>query len=128
DCTYSIDSVERIKSYDLFRINAYSGSITVSNSLVNSQSQVHLLKIVYRCPHTYHIAHANLHINILDEKNSFNQTKKSFRFNQDNYLIIFETSLMKNRRKHLVDFELISNNNDGIRRKPDAKIIQVNIR
>ncbi|CAF3290402.1 unnamed protein product [Rotaria socialis] len=124
DCTYSIDSVERIKSYDLFRINAYSGSITVSNSLVNSQSQAHLLKIVYRCQHNYHIAHTNLHINILDEKNPFNQTQKSFRFSQDNYLIIFETSLMKNRPKHLVDFELISNNDDGIRRKPDAKIIR----
>ncbi|CAF4174661.1 unnamed protein product, partial [Rotaria sordida] len=69
DCIYSIDSVEKIKSYDLFRINTYTGSITVSNSLVNSQNHKHLLKIIYRCEHNYHIAHTNLHINILDEKN-----------------------------------------------------------
>lgn len=126
DCIYAINSVERIKSYDLFRINPNTGSIIVNNSLVNSPSQTHLLKIIYQCEHNYHVAHTNLHINILDEKNTFNQTKKSFRFSQDHYLVIFETSLIKNRSKNLMNFELISNNNDGIKLKPNAKILQGN--
>ncbi len=124
DCTYSIDTVERIKSKDLFRINPYSGSITVMNSLENSPSQTHLLTIIYRCEHSYHIAYTNLHINILDENNLSNQTTKSYRFSQENYLVIFESSLMKNRRKYLMNFELISNDEDGKRIKPDAKILQ----
>ncbi|CAF1009126.1 unnamed protein product, partial [Rotaria sordida] len=124
DCIYSIDSVEKIKSYDLFRINTYTGSITVSNSLVNSQNHKHLLKIIYRCEHNYHIAHTHLHINILDEKNSLNQTNKLFRFSQDNYLIIFETSLIKNRKKYLINFELINNNDHRIKIKSDAKILE----
>jgi hypothetical protein len=123
DCTYSIDSVERIKSNDLFRINPYTGSITVNNSLENSPIQNHLLTIIYRCEHNYQIAHTNLHINILDEKNLLNQTTKSFRFSQNKYLIIFQTSLIKNRRKYLMDFQLISND-DGKRIKPNAQILE----
>ena len=94
------------------------------NSLENSQSQTHLLTIIYRCEHNYHIAYTNLHINILDDKNLSNQTMKSYRFTQENYLIIFETSLMKGRRKYLMDFELISDDEDGKRIKPNARILQ----
>ena len=122
DCLYSIDTVERIKSKDLFRINQYTGSITVQNSLENSPSQTHLLTILYRCEHNSHIAYTNLHVNILDENNFHNQTKKLYRFTQENYLVIFETSLIPNQRKYLMNFQLI--NNEGIRIKPQAKIIQ----
>ncbi|CAF1436676.1 unnamed protein product, partial [Adineta ricciae] len=125
DCSYSIDTVERIKSKDLFRINPSSGSITVMNSLVNSASQTHLLTILYRCQHNYQIAHTNLHINILDERNLSNQTKKSYQFMQDNYLVIFETSLAANRRKYLMNFELINYDEEGINRIPsNAQILR----
>ncbi|CAF3595684.1 unnamed protein product [Adineta steineri] len=124
DCTYSIDTVEKIKSKDLFRIDSFSGSVTVINSLENSSSQTHLLTIIYRCQHNYHIAHTNLHIQILDEKNLLNKTTNSYRFSQENYLIIFETSLIKNRRKYLMNFELISNDDEEKRRIPNAKILQ----
>jgi hypothetical protein len=122
DCLYSIDSFERIKSKDLFRINPYTGSITVQNSLENTSSQIHRLTILYRCEHNSHIAYTNLHVNILDENNYLNQTKKSFRFTQDIYLVIFETSLIQNQRKSIMNFQLI--NDEGIRIKSQAKIIQ----
>ena len=129
DCVYSIDTVERIKSYDLFRINSSTGSITVMNSLVNCSSQRHLLTILYYCEHNYHIAYTNLHINILNEKSLLNQTMKLYRFTQDNYLIIFQTSLKK-MTKYLMKFELISNDDDDDMmtkektiRKPNAKIL-----
>lgn len=124
DCLYSIDTVERIKSKDLFRINSYTGSITVLNSMENSSSQTHLLTILYRCEHNSHIAYTNLHVNILDENNFVNQTKTSFRFTQETYLLIFETSLIQNQKKYLMNFQLI--NDEGLRIKPQAKIIQGN--
>ncbi|UJR27505.1 hypothetical protein I4U23_008789 [Adineta vaga] len=126
DCTYSINSVERIKSKDLFHINPSSGSITVMNSLENSPSQMHLLTILYRCQHNYEIANTNLHINILDERNLLNQTRKSFQFVQEHYLIIFETSLIQNRRKYLIDLELMSNENEDERKRiqSNAQILQ----
>ena len=96
------------------------------NSLENSPSQTHLLTIIYRCEHNYYIAHTNLHINILDEKNLVNQTNKSFRFIRKNYLIIFQTSLMKNKKKYLMDFQLISNDDEGKRIQPDAHILEGN--
>ncbi len=122
DCLYSIDTVERIKSKDLFRINPYTGSITVLNSFENSSSQTHLLTILYRCEHNSHIAYTYLHVNILDDNNLVNQTNKSFRFTREIYLVIFETSLIQNQRKYLMNFQLI--NDEGIRIKPQAKIIQ----
>lgn len=121
DCVYSIDSVERLKSKDLFRINPYTGSVSVLNSLETSSNPKHFLTILYRCEHQSHIAYTKLHINILDEKTLVNQTKKSFRFLQDNYLIIFPTTLIPNQKKSLVDFQLI--NDEGIIKLPQAKII-----
>jgi len=122
DCIYSIDRVERIKSRNLFHINSYTGSITVLNSLENSSSQRHFLTIIYHCKHNSYITSTNLYINILDEKNLFNQTNEFYRFTQENYLIIFESSLIKNQKKSLINFQLINNN--GIRIKPQAKILE----
>jgi hypothetical protein len=124
DCTYSIDAVERIKSTDLFRINPYSGSITVGRSLEDSVRQTHLLTILYRCEHNYHLAYTQLHVQILDEKNALNQTKKPNRFTQDNYLLIFETTLVKHRRKYLMDFYLTSHDEEATRIQSNAKILQ----
>ena len=124
DCTYSIDAVERIKSTDLFRINPYSGSITVGRSLEDSVRQTHLLTILYRCEHNYHLAYTQLHVQILDEKNALNQTKKAYRFTQDNYLVIFETTLVKHRRKYLMDFYLTSHDEEATRVPSNPKIVQ----
>ena len=66
-----------------------------------------------------------LHIQILDEKSSFNQTKKNYRFSQKNYLVMFETSLIKDRRRILMKFELINNDlEDKISIKSNARIIE----
>ena len=124
DCIYSIDAVERIKSTDLFRINPYSGSITVGRSLEDSVRQTHLLTILYRCEHNYHLAYTQLHVQILDEKNALNQTKKTFRFVQDNYLLIFESSLVKHRRKYLMHFDLTSSDDEATRLPANPKILQ----
>ena len=49
DCLYSIETVEQIKSKELFRIDPYSGAILVNQSLENVLGQKHLLIILYRC-------------------------------------------------------------------------------
>ena len=123
-CRYSIDAVERIKSKDLFRIHPSSGSVIVNQSLENSLRQTHLLTIVYRCEHNYQLASTQLHVQILDEKSNINQTKKSYRFTRENYLVLFETSLVQNRQKYLMDFQLISQDEENTRIKSDAKILQ----
>ena len=122
DCLYTIDSVERIKSKDLFRIDPYTGSITVLNSLETSSNAKHLLTILYRCEHQSLIAHTRLHINILDENNFVNHTTTTFRFARENYLVIFETSLIPNQRKSLLNLQLI--NDEGAHQQPRSKIIQ----
>ena len=88
----------------------------------SSSNPKHLLTIVYRCEHHSQIASTKLHVNILDEKNFHNQTKKSFRFTQENYLVIFETSLVPKQKKYLMNFLL--SNEEGMTIKPQAKIIQ----
>ncbi|CAF5205524.1 unnamed protein product, partial [Rotaria magnacalcarata] len=124
NCTYHIHSAERIKSKNLFRIDPNSGSITNIQPLGKSMSQKHLLTIIHRCESLSQIAYARLHINIVDEETPKNQTDYSYRFSQDNYLVIFETSLIKNQKKYLIDLELISNDHDEQRIKPDAQIIE----
>ena len=123
-CRYSIDAVERIKSKGLFRINPTSGSVIVNQSLENSLRQTHLLTIVYRCEHNYQLTSTQLHVQILDEKSTLNQTKKSYRFVRDNYLVLFETSLVPHRQKSLLDFQLLSQDEETTRTKSDAKILQ----
>ena len=106
NCTYAIHSVERIKSKDLFYINPHSGSVTTIQSLQKSITNKHLLTIIYHCPSLSQMTSTRLHINILDKDKS---SKDFYRFNQDNYLIIFETSFIKNQKKYLMNFELINN-------------------
>ena len=124
NCTYDIHSVERIKSKDFFHIHPYSGSVTIIQSLEKSISEKHLLTIIYHCQYPSDIAYTRLHINILNTEKSRNQTNNSYRFSRDNYLVIFETSLINNQKKYLIDLELVSNENYGNRIKPDAQIIE----
>ncbi|CAF3379747.1 unnamed protein product, partial [Rotaria sp. Silwood2] len=126
NCTYNIHSVERIQSKDLFRIDSYTGLITNIQSLEKSMNKKHLLTIIYHCKNISHIAYTRLHINILDKEKSKNQTNNSYRFSQDNYLVIFETSFINNQKKYLIDLELINNDYYGKRIKPDAQIIEGN--
>jgi hypothetical protein len=124
--TYDIHSVERIKSKDFFRIDSSSGSITIIQSLEKSISEKNVLTIIYRCQYTSQIAFTRLHINILDKESMRNQANNLYRFNQENYLVIFETSLISNQKKNLINLELKSNNNYGKRIKPEAQIIEGN--
>jgi hypothetical protein len=124
NCIYAIHSVERIKSKDFFYINPYSGSVTLTQSLQNSINKKHLLTIMYHCQSISQIAYARLHINILDKDKSRNSTNNSYRFSQKNYLVIFETSLINKQKKYLINLDLISNENEGRRIKPDAQIIE----
>ncbi|CAF0982632.1 unnamed protein product, partial [Rotaria sordida] len=125
NCTYNIHSVERIQSKDLFHIDSYSGTITNIQLLEKFMNKKHLLTIIYRCENISQIAYTRLHIKILDKEKSNNQINNSYRFTQDNYLVIFETSLINNQKKYLIDLELINNNDhDGKKIKPDAQIIE----
>jgi hypothetical protein len=124
NCTYNIHSVERIKSQNFFHIDPYSGSITIIQSLENSLNDKHLLTIIYYCQLNFHIVYTRLHINILDKKYLKNQINNSYRFSQENYLIIFETSLIKYQKKYLINLELINNDYQNKRIKPDAQIVE----
>ncbi|CAF4182374.1 unnamed protein product, partial [Rotaria sordida] len=125
NCTYNIHSVERIQSKDLFHIDSYSGTITNIQLLEKFMNKKHLLTIIYRCENISQIAYTRLHIKILDKEKSNNQINNSYRFTQDNYLVIFETSLINNQKKYLIDLELINNNeHKGKKIKPDAQIIE----
>ena len=123
DCLYSIDTVERIKSKDLFHINPYTGSVTVVQTLENSSTNKHLLTVIYRCESNLYVTSTNLHVNILDEKNLLNQTKPStIRFTQSMYLIIFESSLRENQQRKLLDLQLINDENEQI--QSNVQILQ----
>ncbi|CAF1202193.1 unnamed protein product, partial [Adineta steineri] len=124
NCTYNIHSVERIKSKDFFHIDSYSGSITIIQSLENSLSEKHLLTIIYQCQYSTQLAFTRLHINILDKDKLKFQTNHFYRFTRDNYLVIFESTLMNNQKRSLINLELINNKNYKDRIKPDAQIIQ----
>lgn len=126
NCTYKIHSVERIKSKNLFHIVPYSGLITNIQLLIHSLNRKHSLIITYHCEKLSRFASTRLHINLFDEEKLKNQTKNSYRFSQENYLIIFQTTLIHNQPKHLIDLELISNDHYGERKKPDAQIIEGN--
>jgi hypothetical protein len=126
NCTYDIHSVERIKSKEFFRIDSSSGSITIIQSLEKSISKKNLLTIIYRCEDISQLAFTRLHINILDKEKLRNEGNNFYRFSQENYLVIFETSLISNQKKYLIDLELRSENIYGKRIKPDAQIIEGN--
>jgi len=115
--------MERIKSQNFFHIDPYSGSITIIQSLEKSLNDKHLLTIIYYCQFNFHIAYTRLHINILDKKKLKNQINNLYRFSQENYLIIFETSLINHQKKYLINLELINNDYQDKRIKPDAQII-----
>ncbi len=124
NCTYNIHSIERIKSNEFFHINAYTGSITIIQSLEKSFYNKHLLNIIYYCQSISYITSTRLHINILDKK-SKNLQKNSYRFSQENYLIIFETSLISQEKRYLMNFELIEKNHYPVKRiQSDVQIIQ----
>jgi hypothetical protein len=124
NCTYNIHSIERIKSKNFFHINPYSGSITILQSLEKSINDKHLLTISYYCQYNSHIAYTRLHINILDKKRLRNRRNNLYRFSQENYLIIFETSLINQQKKYLINLELINNYYQDKRIRPDAQIIE----
>jgi hypothetical protein len=124
NCTYNIHSVERIKSKNFFHIDPYSGSISIIQSLEKSINVKHLLTIIYQCQYISYITSTRLHINILDKKKLKNQKNNLYRFSQENYLIIFETSLINHQKKYLINLELINNDYQEKKIKPDAQIIE----
>jgi hypothetical protein len=123
NCTYNIHSIERIRSKEFFHIDAHSGSITIIQSLEKSLYKKHLLNIIYYCSFNSYITSTRVHINILDKKSKDLQ-KNLHRFSQENYLIIFETSLVNQEKRDLISLELIDRNHPGKRFQPDAQIIQ----
>ncbi|UJR21665.1 hypothetical protein I4U23_024742 [Adineta vaga] len=124
NCTYKIHSVEKIKSKDFFRIHPLSGSIIIIQSLENSISEQHLLSIVYHCSSISYLTFTRFHINILDKERLKYQGNHFYRFSHDNYLVIFETSLIRNQKKYLLDLELVNNKNYAKRIRSDAQIIE----
>lgn len=122
-CIYQILSVERSHSQQFFHIDSHSGSITIGQSLSRSSSNKHLLNIIYQCPDIFHVASTRLHIDILENK-SLEQKKNTYRFNQENYLLVFETSFIQQEKKYLMDFWLINHEYPKERIRSDVQIIQ----
>jgi hypothetical protein len=124
DCLYKIHSVERIQSKDLFRIDPHSGSILIAHSLENSLDEKHLLSVIYHCANHSQLAHTRLHITLRKSETADNRSMELYRFAQEHYLVLFETSPSVNQTKALLNLTLISCNDDGRRTKPNAHIIK----
>ena len=122
NCTYQIHSVEKVQSKTFFRINSSSGSVTILQSLENSFNEKHRLIINYFCPISANMISTRLHINILDNKRLMDQRENFYRFSQEKYLIVLESSLRRFEKKYLMNFELINNQEQRI--KSDVQILE----
>ena len=123
-CLYKIHSVERIQSRNLFRIDPHSGSILVTYSLENTIDVKHVLTVIYHCQNDSQLAHTRLHITLQNGEPLDKRIMDSYRFTQEHYLVLFETSFLVNQIRTLLSLALIGNDQDGRRAKSNAHIVK----